>query len=399
MKTKIISLLLMPFFLTAIAFAQPVENDSEGYIFTPVREISATSVKNQFRSGTCWSFSGLSFLESELIRLGKGEFDLSEMFVVRHTYQDKAINYVRFHGNLNFGGGGAFHDVFNVIKRYGIVSEEAYSGLNYGEDKHVHFEMDEVLKGYVEAVVENKNRKLTPAWIEGYKGILDAYLGRLPERFNYNGSSYTPETFASSLGLKLDDYLYITSFTHHPLYTQFVMELPDNWAMERVWNVSLEDLWQIVVNAVNNGYTVGWATDVSEKGFSWNKGLAIVPDIAIEHLDDTERARWEALTQREKDEQLYKFDKPGKELIITPEIRQTAFDNYETTDDHGMHIVGIVKDQNGTEYLKVKNSWSDSNHIYNGYLYASKSFFLYKTTNIVIHKNGVPSSILRKLNL
>jgi len=380
--------------------AQPVEKEeAEGYKFTTVKDIPATSVKNQYRSGTCWSFAGIALIESELLRMGKGDFDLSEMFVVRHVYFDKAVNYVRFHGNINFGGGGAFHDVTNTIKKYGIVPESAYDGLKYGEDKHVHGEIDEVLKAYVDAIVKNKNKKLSPVWRDGYNALLDTYLGKLPEKFEYKGKSYTSKTFAAEMGILAENYIPITSFSHHPFYKKFVIELPDNWAFEGCYNVPLEELWQIVVNAVNNGYTVGWATDVSEKGFSWNNGLAVVPEVKIEELSGSEKSRWEKMTEKEKNEQLYKFDKPQSEMAITQEIRQEAFDNYLTQDDHGMLITGIAKDQNGTEYLKVKNSWSDENHKYNGYLYASKSFFLYKTTNIILHKNAIPKDIAKKLGL
>jgi len=401
MKTNTIKLFMAfaVFFLAVQINAQEAKEETEGYDFSLIKELPATSVKNQFRSGTCWSFAGLSFLESELIRMGKGEHDLSDMFVVRYTYQDKALNYVRFHGNLNFGAGGAFHDVINVVKKYGIVPEEVYDGLKYAEDKHVHFEMDEILKGIVDAVIKNKNKRLTPVWLDGFNSILDTYLGKVPEKFEYRGKEYSPKSFAQDIGFNADDYVYITSFTHHPFYTQFVIELPDNWAFGSVHNVPMDEMWQIATHAINNGYTVAWATDVSEKGFSWRNGLAIVPEIKVEQLDDTERARWESLTQKEREEQLYKFDKPGIEKEITQEIRQLAFDNYETTDDHGMHITGLAKDQNGTDYLIVKNSWSGDNHIYDGYLYASKAFFLYKTTNIMVHKNAIPKAIAKKLKL
>jgi len=398
-KSVLSSVLSIVILLGTITLTAQEDEKKSGYEFKIVKELPTTSVKNQFRSGTCWSFAGLSFIESELLRMGKGTHDLSDMFVVRYTYQDKAVNYVRFHGNLNFGSGGAFHDVINVIKKYGIVPENVYDGLKYGEDKHVHFEMDEILQAYAEAVVKNKNKKITPVWLEGFNGVLDAYLGKLPENFTYNGKTHTALSFTKELGINADDYMYLTSFTHHPFYTQFVMELPDNWALGSVHNIPLESLWQVVVEAINNGYTVAWATDVSEKGFSWKNGLAIVPDIKIEQLDDTERARWESLTEKERNEQLYKFDKPGLEKHITQEMRQIAFDNYETTDDHGMHIVGIAKDQNGNEYLKVKNSWSDEKHIYDGYLYASKAFFLYKTTNIMLHKNALPKKVKKDLGL
>lgn len=398
---KVISILMLMAVMAMVwpLRAQNEDGKSEGYKFTTVKDIPATKVKNQYRSGTCWSFSGIGMLEAELLRMGKGEISLSDMYIVRCAYASKAERYVRFHGKVNFGGGGAFHDVLNVIREQGITPESVYTGLKYGEGKHVHGEIDEVLKAFVDAIIKNENKKITPVWLDGFNGLLDAYFGKIPENFEYNGKKYTPKSFASEMGINPDDYIPITSFSHHPFYKKFVMELPDNWAHENVYNVTLDDMWQIVVYAVNNGYTVGWATDVSEKGFSWNKGIAVVPEMKIEELSGSEKAKWEKLTEKERNEQLYKLDKPGKEMVITQEIRQKAFDNYQTEDDHGMLITGLAKDQNGTDYLKVKNSWSDENHVYNGYLYASKSFFLYKTTNIMLHKNAIPKDIAKKLGL
>ena len=379
--------------------AQPKENEAQGYKFTTIKDIPATKVKNQYRSGTCWSFGGIALLESELLRMGKGEFDLSEMFIVRHAYADKAVNYMRFHGKSNFGSGGAFHDVTNMIRKYGIVPESVFDGLEYGEDKHVHGEIDEVLKAYVDAVLKNNDKKLSPVWLDGFNAILDTYFGKSPEKFDFNGKSYTPQSFAEELNINPDDYIPITSFSHHPFYKKFVMELPDNWAFESVYNVPLEELWQIVIYAVNNGYSVAWATDISEKGFSWNNGLAVIPEVKVEELSGSEKDKWEKMTEKEKKEQLYNFDKPGREMLITQEIRQKAFDNYLTEDDHGMLITGLAKDQNGSEYLKVKNSWSDQDHKYNGYLFVSKSYFLYKTTNIMLYKKAIPKAIAQKLGL
>jgi len=401
MKKFLKTLLAIFIVLTVSAvYAQPQEkSEEEGYVFKTIKDIPTTKVKNQYRSGTCWSFAGIGLIESELIRMGKGEHILSEMFIVRQAFAEKAIRYVRFHGNVNFGGGGAFHDVTNMIRTYGIVPESVYQGLKYGEEKHVHGEIDEVLRAYVEAIVKNKNKKITPVWLDGFNALLDTYFDKVPDKFDYKGKTYSPQSFAAELGIIPDDYIPITSFSHHPFYKKFVMELPDNWAHDLVYNIPLEEMWQVVVNAVNNGYTVGWATDVSEKGFSWNNGLAIVPEVKIEELSGSEKSRWEKMTEKEKNDQLYKFDKPQREMIITQEIRQKAFDNYQTEDDHGMLITGLAKDQNGTEYLKVKNSWSDESHKYDGYLYASKSFFLYKTTNIMLHKNAIPKEIAKKMGL
>ena len=370
----------------------------EGYVFTSLKEIKATAVKNQYRSSTCWSFSGIAFLESELIRMGKPEINLSSMYVVRNAYSDKASRFVRFNGTNNFAAGGSYYDVIETIRKYGIVPEEVYPGLNYGEDKHIHGELDAVTRAYVDAVVKNPNKKLTTAWQNGFNGILDAYFGINPVNFAYNGKNYTPSAFAQSLGLNLDDYVYVTSFTHHPFYAKFVLELPDNWAHGEVYNVTITDLEKIFDTAIDNGYPVAWASDVSDKGFNWGKGVAIVPDINFEEMSGSDKDRWTQLSQKEKDAKLYAFDKPCKEMKITQEMRQEAFNNYQTTDDHGMLLVGKAKDQNGNVYFKVKNSWG-SDGIYNGYFYASKAFLLYKTTSIMVHKNAIPKEILSKLSI
>ncbi|TKG94082.1 aminopeptidase [Puteibacter caeruleilacunae] len=376
------------------------KEEVKGYEFTTIKEIPHTSVKNQFRSGTCWSFSALSFMESELMRMGKPELDLSEMFVVNNCYKDKAEKYVRLHGNLNFAAGGAFHDITYVWKKYGIVPESAYNGLNIGEENHIHGEMDEVLKDMVSGVIKNRNKKLSPAWKKAFDNTVDSYLGELPASFEYEGKTYTPRTFADEFcGLNPADYVEISSYTHHPFYTTFEIEVPDNWLWDKVYNVPQEELIQIIDEALKNGYSVAWAADVSEKGFATKtKGIAVVPDVDYKEMSDSEISKWENMSSAEKNSQLYKLDKPGAEKTITQEMRQEAYDNYQTTDDHGMHIVGLVKDQNGTEYYKVKNSWGEYNK-YDGYFYASKAFVAYKTMDIMIHKNGIPKSIRKKLDL
>jgi bleomycin hydrolase len=376
------------------------EGKEKGYQFTAIKEIPCTPVKDQYRSGTCWSFSGLGFLEAEMLRLGKPAVDLSEMFVVNHAYSDKAIKYVRLHGSLNFGAGGAFHDVTNVIKKYGIVPEEVYKGLNYGEEKHVHGEFDRLLLENVKAVVENPNKKLTTAWHDAINGILTTYLGQLPEKFQYQGKEYTPQSFAQEfVGLNLDDYVEITSYTHHPFYSKFIIEIPDNWSWGEVYNVPLNEMNEIIENAVNTGFTVGWAADVSEKGFlTSQKGIAVIPDVDKANMTDAEITKWEKLSEKEKNEELYKQDKPGKEKEITQEMRQIDFDNYQTTDDHGMLIVGTAKDEVGSLYYKVKNSWGDYND-FHGFFYASKPYVAYKTMSIMVHKDAIPKNIRKKLNL
>lgn len=398
MKKFIIGLFVISLLSLNIFAQDESENKEDGFVFKLQKEIKVTPVKDQYRAGTCWSYSGLAFVEAELLRMGKPETDLAELYIVRKAFEDKAEKYIRMHGNINFGGGGAFHDVFNVIRDYGIVPEEAYKGLNYGEDNHVHGELDAVLKAYLDAVKENENKKLSTAWLNGFIGILDAYLGAEPEEFTYNGKKYTPKSYASELGFNPDDYINITSYTHHPFYQPFILEIPDNWAWGLAYNVPLEEMMEIMDNAINNGYSVCWGADVSEKGFKWSKGIAVVPAEDRPDLDGLERDKWEKLSAKEKENLLYTLDNPVPEKEITQELRQLSFDNYQTTDDHGMLICGIATDQNGTKYYYVKNSWNTAN-IYDGYFYASESFVKYKTMNIVVHKDALPKNTKKNLGI
>lgn len=396
---KKFTLILLAVILSAW-FVKAQEVDTLGaYIIKVDKKLPATSVKNQYRSGTCWSFSGLSFMESELLRMGKGEYDLSEMFVVRNVYSDKAEKYVRLHGNLNFGSGGAFHDVTYVMKNYGLVPEEAYTGLQYGEKKHVHMEMDAVLKSFVEAIIKDPNKKLTPVWHKAFNRILDTYLGEYPKEFTYKGKKYTPKSFLQSLGLNPDDYVEITSFTHHPFYQKFAIELPDNWLWYKDWNVPLEDMMKIIDNALDNGYTVAWASDVSEKGFLWRKGIAILPDVDNQETTGLERSKWEKMSRKDKMDYLYSLDHIVKEKNVTQELRQKWFDDYKTTDDHGMHIIGYGHDQKGHKFYLVKNSWGTDNNPLKGYFFASEEFVKAKTTAIMVHKNAIPKDIAKKMGL
>ncbi|MFA6235595.1 MAG: C1 family peptidase, partial [Bacteroidota bacterium] len=357
-----------------------------GYRFTMVKSLPATPVKNQSSTNTCWSFSSISMLESELLRLGKGEFDLSEMFIVRDVYERKARRYVRLHGSAAFAGGGAFNDVSTILREHGMVPDEAYPGLSYGSEKHLHNELDGVLRAYVDAVIKNDNGELSTAWFKGLQGILDAYLGAAPTDFTWNGKKYTPRSFADNvMGLNPDDYVLLSSYTHHPFYSQFVLEVPDNWDLGTVYNVSLDELMRTIDNAIDEGYTVAWASDVSEKGFNFKKGMAIIPE---KEWSDMSKGRQDSV-----------FLAPGPEKIITQEVRQSGFDNYATTDDHGMHITGIAKDENGGTYYYVKNSWGLKNSKYDGWFYASKAFVEYKTMSIMLNKNGIPADIRKKLGL
>ena len=372
-------------------------NSNSAYRFTTIKELPVTSVKNQNRTSTCWSFSTLSFLESEIIRKGKGNYDLSEMFVVSKSYSDKTDKYIRTGGKINMAPGSSFGDALYIWKHYGIVPEEIMDGLEYGEESHVHNEMDAVLSGYVKALERNPNGKLSTAWKRGIKGILDSYLGSVPEKFVYNGKEYTPKSFAASLEINPDDYISLTSYTHHPFYSSFALEIPDNWRWDLSYNIPLDELVRIVKNSVENGYSVLWASDVSEKGFT-RKGVAIVPETDTKNMSGSDQERWLGLSKNEIEAKIYSLDNVVKERVITQELRQTGYDNLQTTDDHGMHIFGIAKESNGETFFMVKNSWGETGE-YKGIWYVSEPFLRYKTMNIVVHKNSIPADILKKLNL
>ena len=365
----------------------------EGFVFSTVKENPITSIKNQNRSSTCWSFSSLAFLESELLRQGKGEYDLSEMFVVHHTMADRAERYVRLHGDNSFSPGGSFYDVVYCMNNYGLVPQEAMNGIMYGDTLPVHNELDAVAEAYVTAIAKGKLTKLTPVWMNGLNAIYDTYLGKCPEKFSYKGKEYTPLTFAKSLGLNADDYVSLTSYTHHPFYKKFAIEIQDNWRNAESWNLPIDEFMTVIENAVNNGYTVAWGSDVSEDGFT-RDGIAVVPQMNRTDLTGSDMARWTGLTMADKRKEL--TSKPMPEMDITQEMRQKAFNNWETTDDHGMLIYGMAKDQNGKEYYMVKNSWGTNNK-YKGTWYASKSFVKYKTMNILVHKDALPKEIAKKL--
>lgn len=357
------------------------------YQFTVVKNLDATAVQNQNQTGTCWTFSSLSFFESELIRLGKGKaFNFSEMFVARKAYPLKADKYIRMHGRANMGEGGGFPDVVQVIKRYGMLPEEAYTGKKNPKEPHNHAVLEATIKGMVTAAADDKNTKIDfEAVHAAVEATCDAFLGKVPETFTHNGKEYTPKSYAEASGINPDDYIYITSFSHHPFYSKFALEVPDNWNWDQLYNLPLNEFQEVMRYAITNGYSFAWAADVSEKGFRFKEGLAIVP--ATSFADMSEEAKADLVK------------KPHAQLTITQENRQLAFDNYETQDDHGMHVVGLVKDQNSTPYYIVKNSWGKDRNECDGYFYASESYVLYKTTSIMLHKKALPVAIAKKLGI
>lgn len=365
--------------------------------FTTIKESKITPIKNQANSGTCWSFSGLGFFESELLRMGKPEVDLSEMFVVYHSYSDKADKYVRTGGNINFSPGGSFHDVIYVLQNYGIVPEEAMNGLNYGEENHLHGELDALTESFVKTIIRNPNRKLSSAWKVGFDGVLEAYLGKLPTEFSVSGKKFTPISYAQSLGLNMDDYVSLTSFTHHPFYSKFAIEISDNWRWGESYNLPLDEFAKVFANATDKGFSIAWGSDVSEKGFGRN-GVAVNPELKKENLPGSDQSHWLNISQKEMEAKILAAKGPQPEVKVTQELRQEGFNNYQTTDDHGMLIYGTANDQNGTKYYLVKNSWGTDGK-YKGIWYASESFILHKTINIVVHKDAIPKDIQKKLGI
>ena len=365
------------------------------YEFTTIKENPVTSVKNQYKSGTCWCYSALSFIESEILREKGDSVDLSEMFVVGKSYRDRAVKYVRLDGHLNFGAGSSFGDVLHVIEDYGIVPQEAMPGMNYGTEMPEQAELDAALKGYVSAIATNPNRKLTTAWLNGFDGIVEAYLGEYPETFKVGHKKFTPQEYRDHLGIDVKDYVNLSSFSHHPFYSQFIIEVPDNWRWDTAYNLPIDELMAVMFNAIENGYTFAWGSDVSEKGFT-RSGVAVMPVEEKKKAAGSDQERWVGKSTEEKTEET-KPELP-EEIFATQEMRQEGYDRKTTTDDHGMHVYGLAKDQNGNKYFMVKNSWGDAGK-YNGIWYASDAFVRYKTLNIVVHKDALPNDIKKKLGI
>lgn len=398
-KTLIVALMALAVTGASAKTAKDSTNSNKP-VFTVIKELPVTSMKDQNKSGTCWAYSTLSFFESEILKNSGKTYDLSEMFVANKTYMDRATKAVRMHGDVSFSQGGSAYDVLYCLKNYGIVPENAMPapGTLIGDSLANFDEFFEVMTPYVEGIAKSKASKISSAWKNGLQGILDAYLGEIPESFSYEGKTYTPQSFAESLGLNLDDYVTITSYTHHPMWSQFAVEVQDNWRWPLSYNVPIEDLTRIIDNALENGYTVAWGGDVTEDGFT-RDGLGIAYDMdKVRSMSGTDADRWFQLSKTEKKTMADSLGVNIPEIVPTQEMRQTAFDNWETTDDHGMHIYGVAKDQNGREYYMVKNSWGEFGD-YKGTWYMTKNFVAYKTMDYMVNKNAIPKDIRKKLGI
>ena len=396
---------MLSFALLALSFANGLqaqeEKPSNKPVFTVVKELPVTSIKNQNRSGTCWAYSTLSFFESEILKKSGKTYDLAEMFIANKDYMERAEVTVRMHGDSQFAQGGSAGDVRLIIKNHGIIPEEAMAkpGTMIGDTLANFNEFFSVMEPYVEAVAKSKSKTITPQWKQGQQGIIDAYLGATPEKFTYEGVEYTPQSFASSLGLNWDDYVSITSYTHHPFYTSFAVEVQDNWRWDHSYNVPMDEMMRIIDNAIDNGYTIAWGGDVSDEGFT-RGGLAILYDLKAggESLTGSDQAKWLGLKPGERKNFLEELGVNAPEATPSQEQRQKDFDSWTLTDDHGMHIYGIAKDQNGREYYMVKNSWGETGD-YKGIWYMTKNYIAARTMDFLVNKNAIPKDIRKKLGL
>ncbi|PKQ62814.1 aminopeptidase [Labilibaculum filiforme] len=392
MKKILLVLIILVFCSNNLITAQETTTEKQ---YSTVVDIPTSSVKNQQSTGTCWCFAGISFIETELLRLGEKEIDLSEMYIVRLAYSQKAKRYFRYHGKGNYSEGGQAHDVLNVVKENGFVPESIYSGNRYGSDFHIHKEMVQSTKAMMDEIVKNPNRKITPVWEESVNGVLDTYMGKVPTSFEMDGAKYTPVSYAKKLGFNPNDYIELTSYNDHPYYQLVNLEIPDNWSDDLYYNVPMEEMMSVINYALMNGFSVCWDGDVSESGFSHRNGYATLPAEKAVDMTDSEIAKWEnSLAKNEKENST-----TSSEQEVDQKLRQTTFDNFETTDDHLMHLTGIVKDQNGTVYYKTKNSWAANSNQFGGYLNMSEAYVKLKTVAIMIHKDAVPKELKKKLAL
>ena len=356
--------------------------------------------EDQNRSGTCWNYSTLSFFEAEVLKATGKTYNFDESFVENKTYMDRAIQVVRYHGDCQFAQGGSAEDVLATMKTYGIIPEGImpFPGSLYGDSLNNFNEFFSLLEPYVAAVAKSNSKKLSTQWKVGLQGILDAYLGKCPEKFTYEGKEYTPKSFMASLGINLDDYVSITSYTHHPFYTTFAVEVQDNWRFPQSYNVPMDEMMQIIDNAIEKGYTVAWGGDVSEPGFT-RDGLAYaVDDKAAVNLAGSDMAKWLRLEPAKKANIIDSIGCTVPEIVATQQLRQERYDNWELTDDHGMLIYGVAKDQNGKEYYMVKNSWGETGK-YKGIWYMTKTYIAANTMDFLINKNAIPAEIRKKLGI
>lgn len=396
---KIFSVCLIGLFISYISVKAQTSDTLKGFRFTPGVQLQVSPVKDQANSGTCWAFAATSFFEAEILRESGHIYDLSEMFFVRNAYNAKAERFIRYNGYSNFGQGGQAHDVINSLKQFGLLTEAAYPGLLPGEKKHSHAELESVLNAMLKSVASNPGRKLSPVWKKAFNSVVETYLGVVPTTIVSNGTMMDPLEYMHQVGVEPNDYVEITSYSHHPFYEKFILEIPDNWQQDAYYNVTLDELQAIIDHALDNGYTVCWDGDVSDKGFSHNKGVAIVPDQESPDLANSEKLKWEKMSEKDKQKLLFSFEGPVKEKLINQEIRQLDFDNHKATDDHLMHITGWVTDQNNTRYYCTKNSWNAESNDFGGYLNMSASYVRLNTIAIMVHKDAIPKAIARKLKI
>lgn len=389
------SLLMLGLTLTQWVSAQ---DSTQTERFIKRIEIPTTPVKDQASSGTCWAYATTSFIETELLRLGQEEMDLSEMYFVYFAYQRKAQKYLRYHGKANFGQGGQGHDVMHSLAEHGMLTEEAYSGLHYGTKQHAHTEMENILRGILDQSLK-KERAYTGSALEIFTHTLDTYLGEIPETFSYQGKQVSPQDFVKTSGFNPADYIELTSYLQYPMYEAVDLELPDNWSHDPYYNVPLADLIRIIDAAFSQGYSVNWDGDVSDPGFSHRDGIAFVPEDDVTHMPDSERERWESLSEKQRAKMLYDFEQMPLEKVITDSLRARSFDLFRTTDDHLMHLVGTAEDKDGNTYYLTKNSWAADSNPYGGYLYMSKAYVALNTVAIQIHKDALPKDVRKKLGL
>lgn len=374
-------------------YAQGEADNETGFQFDTISMVPTTPVKNQYKSGTCWSFATTSFVETEILRTTAKTYDLSEMYFVYYGYKAKAESFVRLHGKANFGPGGQAHDVMNVIREHGMALESDYQAYIAGFDNHVHGEMDNVLSGFVKDVVKNPSGHLSNAWRKAFASLLDSYLGK-PEAISDKALS-----LKSTTKFNPDDYVEITSYMYKPYYQQIRLEVPDNWSFANYYNIPLDEMMKLIQSALKSGYSVCWDGDVSNHGFSYKNALAILPETKVKNMTGSEQSKWENMSKKELLKDMYSFKSPVPEKVVTETMRQEAFDNYSATDDHLMHLTGLLKDQNGTYYYVTKNSWADNSNSDGGYLNMSDAYLRMNTLAIMVHKDALPKELRKKLGL